>query len=182
MLKRRSFLGLASGVAAMALPGCAALTQEVPRFAWGQEVEFESMRFQFHSARTTGSYTNFVNQLIVAGDNVFVIIDITTINMTGRPLESHFRPFFRLRDAAGAIYESDLTHTIGINMGKPGRPSAGQSMNPNTRIREEIVFAVPRRPYVLAVAVPSIARAGFGGNVTRSGRYFLYDIASQLQN
>jgi len=164
------------------LVGCVTPTPaQAPTFLWGQSVEFEGMLFDFNSARTTLYFTNWRNQRTTAADS-FVIVEVTMMNKTGSPLPHHFQPVFRLLDASGAIYEPHRHHTNMINMRKPGRVSLGENMNPNTNLKQELVFDVPRRKYVLQVIVPSRARVGFGGSITSSGPYFIFDISSQLTN
>ena len=186
MPTRRNFLETGATVLYLgALGGCGTPVQapaqapRAPRFQWGQPVEFESIRFQFNSARIASSFTNWVNQRTQAAET-FVIVDVTITNRTGAPLPIHFQPIFRLLDGTGAIYEPDLQNSIMINMQKPGRATYGENMNPNTNFKQEIVFSVPKRSYVVQVIVPSRARVGFGGAVTSSGLYFLYEISSQL--
>lgn len=178
---RRNCIFLVSALSSGAfLWGCAASPPaQAPRFPWGQRVEFEGLLFDFKSARTASSFTNWLNQRTTAAD-AFVIVEVTMVNRTGSPLAHHFQPTFRLLDSVGATYEPDLQKTIAINMQKPGRVSYGQNMNPNTAMKQELVFEVPRKAYVLQVILPSRARVGFGGSVTSSGPYFIVDISSQL--
>jgi hypothetical protein len=141
---------------------------------------FEGMLFEFRSVVSAPSFRNWVNQETVAAEP-FVILDLMITNQTGGPLAWHFQPIFRLLDAGGAIYEPHQQHTMMINLQKSGRvPVAGENMNPNTPLRKELVFEVPKKKYELQVIVPNRARVGFGGSVTSSGLYFIYDIPSQL--
>ena len=181
MNSRRAFLISST---AFLLVACATPTlapKLTPKFSWGQPVDFEGVSFRFNSARTTTSFTNWINQRTRSADS-FLIIDVTMINKTGVPMPLHFQPVFRLMDDSGAIYEPDVQHSIMINMQQPGRIAYGSNMNPNTNITQEIVFEVPRRKYLLQVIVPNRARVGFGGSTTSSGLYFLYDISSQFRN
>lgn len=181
MFNRRKCLGLAyTAFMGAMLVGCATPPPaQAPRLPWGQSVEFEGIKFDFNSARIASSFTNWVNQRTPAAD-AFVIVEVTMVNKTGSPLPHHFQPIFRLLDASGAIYEPNVQHSIMINMQKPGRVTYGQNMNPNTNLKQEIVFEVPRQKYVLQVIVPSRATVGFAGSITSSGPYFVYDISSQL--
>ena len=180
MINRRKYINFATLVIfAGAVGGCATPPASAPRFQWGQQVEFESIGFEFNSARTTTSFTNWVNQRTQAADT-FVIVEVTMVNRTKSPLPMHFQPVFRLTDQSGAIYEPDLQSTMMINMNKPGRLTFGQNMNPNTSIKTELVFSVPNKKYLVQVIVPGSARTGFGGAITSSGPFFLYDISSQL--
>ena len=168
--------------AASFLVACAAPlipAKPAPKFAWGQPVVFEGVTFNFNSARTTPSFTNWVNQRTNAAES-FLIVEVTMVNKTGSPMPHHFQPIFRLMDDSGAVYEPHVQHSVMINMQQPGRIEYGSNMNPNTNIKQEIVFEVPRRKYMLQVIVPNRARVGFGGSITSSGSYFLYDISSQL--
>ena len=179
---RNYLAALFIAIAGLMLQGCAApTTAHVPHFQWGQPVEFKGMLFTFNSARTDSYFTNWLDKSTTATD-AFVIVDVTIMNKTGAPLPHHLQPIFRLIDASGATYEPHLMNSIAINMQKPGRPTYGQSMNPNTNLRQEIVFEAPRKKYVLQVIIPNQARLGFAGSVTSSGPYFIYDISSQLQS
>lgn len=181
MFTRRNFMILLSTFSIGALLwGCAAPPPaQAPRFPWGQPVDFDGISFDFNSARTDTSFTNWLNQQTIAAD-AFVIVEVTMMNKTGSPLPRHFQPVFRLLDSTGAIYEPHPGNTMMINLRKPGRVSSFQNMNPNTNLKQELVFEVPRRKYDLQVIVPSRARVGFAGSVTSIGPYFLLDIASQL--
>lgn len=181
MLSRRRVVKIVSLSLISALVGGCATPQSAraPTFQWGQSVEFEGIRFDFNSARTASSFTNWLNQITIAA-NTFVIIDVTLVNKTGSPLPSHFQPIFRLLDSSGAIYEPDVQKTLMINMQKSGRVAYGQNMNPNTSLKQEIVFEVPKQTYVVQVIVPNHAQVGFAGEIKYSGPYFLYDISSQI--
>ena len=164
------------------LQGCATYgpPAPAPTFVWGQPVDFEGFSFDVTSARTTDYFRNWVGQVTRAGDN-FVIVEVNMVNRSGAPLPMHLQPIFRLVDKSGAIYEPSVQHTMMINMGKPGRLSAGANMNPNVKIKQEIVFEVPRQTgYLLQGIVPRRANVGFAGNITSSGPYFSMDISSQL--
>lgn len=163
--------------------GCATTTlaqQKEQSFHWGEPVNFGDIIFHFNSVRRDSYFTNWLNQRTLAADQ-FVIIDVTLINKTGAPLPYHLQPIFRLRDNTGAVYEPDTTNTTMINILKPGRVDPGHNINPNTETKQELVFSVPNKDYVLQVIVPNRARLGFGGSITSAGPYFLYDINSQLK-
>lgn len=182
MMTRRKKIKIATaGLIVAVLGGCATPPPpaQAPKYQWGQVVDFESLSFEFNSARTTSYFTNWVNQRTTAAD-AFVVVEVTVVNKTGAPLPLHFQPMFRLRDSKGAIYEPDLQNSMMINMQRPGRVPYGQSMNPNIKLKQELVFSVPKQGYSVQVIVPSRARVGFGGSITSSGPYFLYDISSQL--
>lgn len=179
MLNRRSSLSLFLVLPVVAiLAGCAEpLVRPAPRFTLGQSVDFEQMNFNFTSVETTSSFTNFVNQRTVASDT-FVIVDVTMINKLNRPLEYNFQPIYRLIDSAGATYELDAVNTMQINMGKSGRPTMGLNINPNVKVRQQLVFEVPKQKYDLQVLMPTSAKVGFNGSIIKSGPYFLLDISS----
>lgn len=182
MINRRKIVKIAASIpSVLVFGGCATPLPpaQAPYFQWGQLVDFESISFEFNSARVASFFTNWLNQRTIAADT-FVIVEVTVINRTGAPLPLHFQPIFRLRDSTGAIYEPDTQKTMMINMHRPGRVPFGQSMNPNTKLKQEIVFTVPKQDYSIQVILPSRARVGFGGGITSSGPYFLYDISSQL--
>ncbi|MEO7477716.1 MAG: DUF4352 domain-containing protein [Lysobacteraceae bacterium] len=169
-------------------PGCAGLGSlehptpesiKAPHYTWGDTVDFGGIHFQFNTAKTQHSFTNWVGQPTVAGEQ-FVIIDVYMTNKTGAPLPTEFQPIFRLIDSTGAIYDADVQKTIMINLGKPGRMVAGQSMNPNSWLQQEIVFDVPKNIYSVEVLTPDRARASFAGNITAIGPFFIYDLGHQL--
>ena len=174
-------LGTLVAGCASAPPSAPPVAVQAPKYSWGSPVEFENMYFEFNAAQTVTSFRNWVNQTTYA-DEAFIIVNVTMMNKTNAPLPFHFQPIYRLLDSAGAIYEPHQQHTIGINMGRPGRGPYGQSMNPNTRLSRELVFEVPRKKYELQVLVPSRASVGFAGNVSSSGRFFIYEISSQLES
>lgn len=180
-MTRNKYLRIAAAAfVALILGGCATSPQAPPpKFQWGQPVEFEGMKFDFNSARTASSFRNWINQTTYASD-VFVIIEVALVNKTGAALPTHFQPAFQLVDDSGTRYVPDAMNTSMINMGKPGRAQFPQNLNPNTKLTQEIVFSVPRQKYAVQVIVPSRASVGFGGAITASGPYFLFDIASQL--
>jgi hypothetical protein len=159
------------------LPGTNYSAPAIPRYSLNTPFYFGGLAFEVKSATYAPSYTNSFNQVTRAGD-AFFIIEVEVANKTGGPLPIHFQPIFQLLDPSGAVYERDEMHTIGINMNKPGRGSYGQPWNPNTPIRQEVVFEVPKRPYTMRVIVPERARVGFAGNVTSYGPVFLVDLAA----
>jgi hypothetical protein len=178
MLNRRHWIALTFSTLVIAGVGGCAAPPKPPTYKWGQVVDFEGFTFEFVAVRTVPSFTNWVNQRTVAGET-FVIVDVSIVNRTGAPIPHHFQPVVRLLDAAGATYEPDLQKTIMNNMQKPGRASFGQSMNPSTPFKQEIVFDVRKQPYVVQVIAPNRARLGLAGSITTTGPYFLYDISSQ---
>jgi len=178
---RAKIVFISALVCGASLQGCATYTPPPPpTFSWGQSIDFEGLSFSFKSVENSTYYKNWIGHVTYAGDN-FVTIELTMVNRTGMPLPTHLQPIFRLIDKSGAVYESSLSHTIAINMGKPGRPSPGMNMNPNITVTQEIVFEAPRQStYQVQAIIPNRARMGFDGSVTSSGPYFLMDISSQL--
>lgn len=116
----------------------------------------------------------------MTASDAFVIVDVSITNKTGSSVPLHFRPIFRLIDASGSVYESSLTHELQLGFGKPKRLSPMEPFNPNTNLRKELVFEAPKGNYKIQVIVPSRAQMGFGGGISSSGPYFIYDMSSQL--
>lgn len=182
LIRRSSFSLLCTLSAALLIVGCAAsVVRPAPQFTWGQSIDFQNVHFDFNSAEVASSFTNFVNQRTYSSDT-FVIVDVTMINKSDKPRRSNFSPNFSLIDSAGATYALDAMKTIQINMAKPGRAVVGQDMNPNVKVRQQLVFEAPKQKYKLQVLVPNSAEVGFNGAINLSGPYFLVDIGPQLEN
>lgn len=147
--------------------GAAPERRSVTQFPWGSPIAFAGMSFDFHSARNTDAFTNWMNQPTHADAN-FLIVDVTMTNRTGAPLEPRSQPIFRLVDDRGTFYEPSEAHTATINLNRPGRLESGAAM----AVRKEFVFDVPRGHYRLGVVVPDQAPVVFAGDVLSRGPYF----------
>lgn len=177
--RRRRFVAFAAASAAIgsgAMCGCATGADGLPatlapKFAWPGPVDFQGFRFLFQSARFADRYNTAVAWVDVG--SLVLILDVTVSNTSNEPRAYQHQPTFSIHDLDGAEYGADLQHTIRVNMGRPGRVSAGASMNPNVPSRSEVIFLVSKRTrYFLDVAVPS----PYGG----FARFFRMDLGSAL--
>lgn len=176
MLNRRSIL---LTFLASLLVGCAAPPADVPRYQWGQIVDFGGLSFTFNSAQSTKSFSYSRNLRAESADG-FIIVDVSMTNILSSPIKAEFQPVFRLVDDAGRLYEHSPRRTLQINIGKGNSGAVNEVINPGTTLRRELVFEAPKGHYVLQVMVPSHLQMAFAGSIKKTGSYFIYDISSQL--
>jgi hypothetical protein len=183
MMNRRTILmtSFATVIAGCAAPPApqAPVAVVVPRFQWGQVVDFEGLSFKFNEARSTKSFV-YSRILTANSESGFVIVDISVTNKSAEPLRFEFQPIYRLIDSAGRLYEHSQQRTIQINISRLNIGGATESINPGTTQRREYVFEAPKGQYELQVMVPGRLQMAFAGSVKKTGPYFLYDISSQL--
>ena len=157
----------------LALVGCAAGLEPTlaPKFAWPGPVDYLDVRFLFHSARFAEGYDSGVGRTEVGAP--LLILDVTMTNTSAYPRAYEKRPWFQLRDFVGSIYESDIAHSMRINVGRPSGMAFTSAMNPNVPTKSEVVFVVPKKArYLVEVVVPN----PYGS----MGRFFRMDLSPTL--
>ena len=171
-LRRFIALGLVP-VLPLFVAGCASglAPTLAPKHEWPGPVDFLDVRFLFHSATFAEGYSSGMGRTQVGAP--LLIVDVTMTNTSAYPRAFDKRPWFQLRDFAGAIYDADSDHTMRINIGRPGGLSATSAMNPNVPTRAEVVFVVPKKArYVVDAVVP----IPYGS----TGRFFRMDLTRAL--